>query len=67
MKINEFVRYEKNSTNVKLSVFYQLKEFNYQNEFRMYIERDGIDPLVFHLGSLKKFAEILATEQIILL
>ena len=62
----DFVEYyDKNFFNGTLSVFDKPNEFKYQKEFRCYIERDGIDPVIFHLGSLKNFSEIFTTEQII--
>lgn len=63
-----FVNYfDKASFNGVPSVFDKPNEFKYQKEYRFYLERDGIDPISFHLGSLKDFCEIFTTEQIMML
>lgn len=61
----DFVQYfDKNSFNGKLSVFDKPNEFNYQKEFRFYVERIGIEPLKFHLDNLKSYCDVYTTEQI---
>lgn len=56
--------YDKNTFNGRITVFEKPKEFLYQREFRFYVERDAIDPIVFKLGSLKEFSTIYTSEKI---
>ncbi len=56
--------YDKTKINGKISVFEKPKEFCYQKEFRFYIEREGIDPIVFYIEDLKEYSEIMKTKEI---
>lgn len=62
----DFVKYfDKHEFNGELTVFDKPKEFEYQKEFRFYIKRKRIDPLIFKIGSLEDISEIFQTEAIL--
>jgi hypothetical protein len=64
----DFVKYyDKKMFNGRVSVFDKPLEFEYQKEFRFYIERVGVKPIIFNIGSLKEIAEIFTTETIMTL
>lgn len=56
--------YNKNEINGNLHIFQKPMEFEYQKEFRFYLETDQIAPFSFQIGSLHGFAEIIETEAI---
>ncbi len=47
----------------KLNQFYKRKEYEGQNEFRIYVESDGNRPLVFELGDLSDICHIARTDR----
>ena len=51
--------YDKNEVNRKITLFEKPLEFEYQKEFRFYVEDYGMKPIKIQIGSLKKYAEIL--------
>lgn len=58
-----FVEYfDKNSINGHISVFQKPMEYEYQKEFRFFIERETTDPLIFSIGNLSHIAEIFKSE-----
>jgi hypothetical protein len=57
--------YNKYEVNGTISIFHKTSEFEYQKEFRFYVDRDEISPLIFKLGSLKEIAEIIPSKSII--
>ena len=62
---NGFVDYyDRNAINSKISLFQKPNEYEYQKEFRIYVERKAITPLVFKIGSIKEFAELHPVEAI---
>jgi hypothetical protein len=50
--------YDKDSVNRKINLFEKPSEFNYQKEFRFYVERESTEPFIFSIGSLESIAEI---------
>lgn len=56
--------YDKDNTSKKLSLFEKPLEFEYQKEFRFYVENTKIEPIVVELGSLETCAELFKMEDI---
>jgi len=54
--------YDKHTVNGKIHVFQKPREYEYQKEFRIYVAREFITPLVFEIGSLKDIAQIYPTD-----
>ena len=62
---HDFVRYyDKKSINGQITLFQKPNEFEYQKEFRIYVDSALLTPLVFKIGSLKNIAEVHKTELI---
>ncbi len=60
-----FVRYyDRNTISKKLTYFDKPSEFEYQKEFRFYIENQDIAPIKIDIGSLTNYSEILPIKQI---
>lgn len=57
--------YDKDNVNRKINLFEKPMEFDYQKEFRFYVERESTEPFVFKIGSLKNIAEIQPTNIIV--
>jgi hypothetical protein len=57
--------YDVNTKNGRLTLFDKPKEYEFQNEFRFYVERDSIEPLVIQIGSLRDIAKLHSTRNII--
>lgn len=57
--------YNKNTVNKKISLFEKPMNFEYQKEFRFYVERYSIEPFVFNIGSLANIAELYPSELIV--
>lgn len=61
-----FVKYyDANKTNGEITLFQKPLEYEYQKEFRFYVERDSIEPLILNIGSLKDIAEIYESNELI--
>jgi len=56
--------YDKRIINGKISVFQKPIEFEYQKEFRFYVNNKLSQPLIIKIGSLKKISEIHCTDEI---
>lgn len=56
--------YDKHKVNGKINLFQKPHEYEYQKEFRIYVKRDQITPLVFKIGSLKDFAHVFTSDMI---
>lgn len=56
--------YDKNDINGHITVFQKPSEFEYQKEFRFYIERNDILPLILKIGDLRDIAEIFSAKDI---
>ncbi|MEO9020997.1 MAG: hypothetical protein ABI237_14890 [Ginsengibacter sp.] len=54
--------YDKNRISGRIKVFQKPYEFEYQKEFRFYVDRDEILPLSFKIGSLTDIAEMFPSE-----
>tara|TARA_R110002049_G_scaffold250486_2_gene424846 strand:- start:867 stop:1061 length:195 start_codon:yes stop_codon:yes gene_type:complete len=52
-------------TNGKITLFQKPLEYEHQKEFRLYVERDSIEPLILNIGSLKDIAEIYQSNELI--
>ncbi len=57
--------YDKDEVNRKITLFEKPLEFEYQKEFRFYVEDYGIKPIKIQIGSLKKYAEIFKIEDLL--
>jgi len=57
--------YDKEKYTGDVSLFDKPQEFAFQREFRFYVENSSIKPIVVQIGSLKQYAEIMETSEII--
>jgi hypothetical protein len=57
--------YDKDKVERKITLFEKPLEFEYQKEFRFYVERESDKPFSFTIGSLKDIAEIYNSKDII--
>ena len=57
--------YDVNSANRKIHLFEKPLNFEYQKEFRFYVERESTEPFILKIGSLEKIAEIYESNTII--
>jgi len=56
--------YNENKFNGKLGVFCKSDLFKHQNEFRVFIKNNSINPLILKIGSLKEFSKIYSIEEL---
>lgn len=54
--------YDKEMKNGNVTLFEKPLEFEYQKEFRFYVENDLLEPIILKLGSLKEVAELITME-----
>ena len=54
--------YNKEEVCREITLFEKPLEFEYQNEFRFYVENDKIEPIKIQIGSLKGYAEMFKIE-----
>lgn len=57
--------YDKGKVNRAITLFEKPLEFEYQKEFRFYVERYSDQPFIFSVGSLADIAEIHSLEEVI--
>lgn len=57
--------YDKKVINRKINLFEKPLEFEYQKEFRFYVERDSTEPFVFSIGTLVDISELFLTHNIV--
>ncbi|WP_395066575.1 hypothetical protein [Flavobacterium sp.] len=57
--------YNKDEVNRKITLFEKPLEFEYQKEFRFYVEDYGMKPIKIQIGSIEKYAEIFKIEDIL--
>ena len=57
--------YEKEKINGEINVFQKRKEYDFQNEYRFYVERESTESLEIQIGNLKGIAEVLKAEDIV--
>ncbi|AWM14620.1 hypothetical protein DI487_12655 [Flavobacterium sediminis] len=57
--------YDKEEVSREITLFEKPLEFEYQKEFRFYIENDEIKPIKIQIGSMKNYAEIFKIEDIL--
>ena len=50
--------YEKDKVNGEISLFHKMKEFEYQNEFRIVLYNNEMKSIILRIGSIKEYAEI---------
>ena len=63
---HDFVEYyDKKAINRQISLFEKPSEFEYQKEFRFYVERDSSEPFIFSIGSLMDISELHLSESIV--
>ena len=55
----------KHKVNRKITLFEKPLEFEYQKEFRFYVEDYGMKPIKIQIGSLRKYAEIFEIEDLL--
>ena len=61
----DWVRYYKEEqVNEGLSVFHKPDEFEYQNEFRFYIEHEDPEPLKFSIGSIEDITKVIDSSEL---
>ena len=61
-----FVKYyDKNVIDRKITLFEKPLEFEYQKEFRFYINRQSDNAFIFNIGSLTNISEMLSSEEVI--
>jgi hypothetical protein len=56
--------YDKNEINRRQTVFHKPNEFEYQKEFRFYIDRGDMLPFIFRIGDLTRISELIETKHI---
>lgn len=54
--------YDKKEKSGNLTLFEKPSEFEYQKEFRFYVENDNLEPICINIGSLKEKAELTTME-----
>jgi len=54
--------YDKEEVCKEITLFEKPLEFEYQKEFRFYVENDKIEPMKIQIGSLKDYAEMFKIE-----
>lgn len=57
--------YNKQQINRSVHVFEKPNEFEYQKEFRIYIQREASDSIILNIGSLEDISEIFKTSSIV--
>jgi len=57
--------YDKDKVDRKITLFEKPLEFEYQKEFRFYVERKSDKPFVFSIGSLTDIAEVYNSKDIV--
>jgi hypothetical protein len=57
--------YDKEEVCRKITLFEKPLEFEYQKEFRFYVENDKIEPIKIQIGSMKDYAEMFKIEDIL--
>ncbi len=57
--------YDKYKKNGKINLFQKPNEYQYQNEFRFYVERESIEPIKIQIGNITDIAEIHKSEDVI--
>ncbi len=50
--------YDKKKENRQITLFEKPLEFEYQKEFRFYVERKSMEPFVFSIGNLENISEL---------
>ncbi|RKE89428.1 hypothetical protein [Ichthyenterobacterium magnum] len=61
-----FVKYyDASKFNGQITLFQKPMEYEYQKEFRFYVERNSTEPLILNIGSLKDIAEIYESKELI--
>jgi hypothetical protein len=63
---HDFIEYyDKKAINRQISLFEKPLEFEYQKEFRFYVERDSTEPFCFSIGSLVNISELYSSHLIV--
>lgn len=57
--------YNKDEVNRKITLFEKPLEFEYQKEFRFYVENDKIEPIKIQIGSMKDYAAVFKIEDVL--
>jgi len=57
--------YDKDEVNRKITLFEKPLEFEYQKEFRFYVEDNKMKPIKIQIGSLKKHSEMFKIEEML--
>lgn len=57
--------YDKDKVSRDITLFEKPLEFEYQKEFRIYVERMSTEPFIFQIGSLKNITEIFPSKRVI--
>lgn len=63
---HDFVEYyDKYNVNRELTVFEKPLEYEYQKEFRFYVENDKVEPIKVSIGSLRDYSEVFEMQDIL--
>lgn len=57
--------YDKNKINSEITLFQKPSEFEYQKEFRIYVERPSIEPFILNIGSLTTISKVFTSAEIV--
>ncbi len=57
--------YDKKTINRPITLFEKPSEFEYQNEFRFYVEKNSLKSFKFSIGSLENISEISTTDLVV--
>lgn len=57
--------YDISKKNGSLTLFEKPKEYEFQNEYRFYVERQSTEPLIIKIGSLRDIAKLYKSKDII--
>ncbi|KAA5536225.1 hypothetical protein F0919_00740 [Taibaiella lutea] len=57
--------YDRMKISRKVNLFEKPMEFEYQKEFRFYVEREAIDPFVISIGNMENIAKVYSTDFVV--
>lgn len=57
--------YDKNKESKELNVFEKPLEYQYQKEFRFYVENEIVEPIKINIGSLERYSEIFQMKEVL--
>jgi len=57
--------YDRDSVSMNLSVFNKSSKYEFQKEFRFFVQNDKIEPIILKIGALRGKSKIFTTEEIL--